>query len=239
MNFLAIVQARMGSTRLPGKVLSEINKKPMLEYLIERLSLIENLKNSILIATSDLSADDPIELFCKEKQISYYRGDEQNVLNRFYEATKNSKADYIIRLTGDNPLVSPWELKHLMKEIVNEKYDYLSNRYSLPLGMGAEIFTVSALSESVKYGKKESHKEHVTTYILENPSKFKIKEYKNPLNENYRLTVDTVEDFQVVSKIIKNFNGKWPLLSTQEITEYLQNNPSIIRINEEVHQKKV
>jgi spore coat polysaccharide biosynthesis protein SpsF len=208
-NFI-FLQARMGSSRLPGKTLKKINNKPLIEYVIKRLSLINNCE--IVLLTSDQKKDDILVDWCKKNSVLYFRGSEDNVLERYYLASEYYKADNIIRATGDNPLVEPYFADRLLQKHIEFKVDYSSNKSeigsNLPDGLGVEIFTFEALEYSIKYSTMEHHFEHVDEYILENMDKFKI--YKDCNTGGFidksklRLTVDTQEDFIKVENIIKN-----------------------------------
>lgn len=206
-----VIQARMGSIRLPGKVLMNLCGSPILLHIIERL---KNLKKEYkrIVITSTLEKDNAIENFCIENNILCFRGSEGDVLDRYYQAAKLFKLQHIVRLTGDNPLVDVDNLDLLIDEHLKNSADYSSNKSEvnsgLPEGAGAEIFTFSALEKSWKEGNKENHREHVNEYILENPDKFKILVVKMRDSrlftcEDIRLTIDTKEDFEFVGNIIE------------------------------------
>jgi len=209
MNNFIFLQARMGSSRLSGKTLKLINNKPLIFYVIERLKLIEE---EIVVLTSNLKKDDILEKWCLENGIKCFRGSENNVLERYYKAALFYKADNIIRATGDNPLVEPYFANELLEKHINFKADYSSNKSeigsNLPDGLGVEIFTFEALKISMEKSTEEHHFEHVDEYILENRNKFKIYKDCNAGGlidkSNIRLTVDTLDDFKKVEKIIKN-----------------------------------
>jgi len=214
-----IIQARMGSTRLPAKVLKNIGNKNLLEHILFRLSKLKyNVK--VVIATSDLAKDDMVENFCKEKDIKCFRGSEQNVLERYYLCAQENNFEHIIRLTGDNPFVDIEELDNLIKLHITSKADYSRSFVSLPKGVGTEIFTFEALEKSYKYGDKENHKEHVNEYIEENEDRFKIVdlEVKGEKNRpDISLTVDTEEDYKKACFIMQN--AKSAYITTQEAIE--------------------
>jgi spore coat polysaccharide biosynthesis protein SpsF (cytidylyltransferase family) len=211
-NFI-FLQARMGSSRLPGKTLKLINNKPLIEYVIERLKItgIE-----IIVLTTDSKKDDILEEWCENYGIKCFRGSEENVLERYYLAAKLFNADNIIRATADNPLVEPYFCKRLLEKHIKHEVDYSSNKSeigsNLPDGLGVEIFTFEALEISYKKSSLPYHFEHVNEYILENQNKFYIYKDCNAGGfKNYshiRLTVDTIGDFNKVEKILssKNFN---------------------------------
>ena len=211
-----ILQARMGSTRLPGKVLSQIGTKNLLEHILFRLSKL-NHTVKLIIATSELNKDNAIEDFCKKNQIECFRGSELNVLERYYLCAKENKLEHIIRLTGDNPFTDIVELDNLINLHLSTNADYSRSFSSLPKGVGAEIFTFKALEKSYQYGTKENHKEHVNEYIEENEDKFNISELivKGKKNRpEISLTVDTQDDYNKACFIVKNTTNEY--IDTEE-----------------------
>ena len=200
----------MGSSRLPGKTLKILENKPLIMQVINRLKLIKNC--TIVLLTSDTTKDDILESWCNENGILCFRGSEDNVLERYYLASKYYKADNILRATGDNPLVEPYFANELLEKHIEFEADYSSNKSevgsNLPDGLGIEIFTFNALEISMNKSSQEHHFEHVNEYILENKKDFKI--YKDVNvgglvdKSHIRLTVDTKEDFERVEKIFKN-----------------------------------
>ena len=197
----------MGSSRLPGKTLMPLDDKPLIHQVISRLKLIENCK--IVLLTSLNSKDDILEKWCQDNGVLCFRGDEDNVLERYYQASKFFKADNIIRATGDNPLVEPYFAMMLLEKHINLQADYSSNKSeigsNLPDGLGVEIFTSKALEISMQKSTQEHHFEHVNEYILENRNLFKI--YKDSNigglidKSMIRLTVDTLEDYTLVKAL--------------------------------------
>lgn len=193
-----IIQARTGSTRLPGKILKVINDRTLLDHIIDRLKELEE-KAVVVIATSTLPGDDAVEQFCKEKGVLCFRGSESNVLSRYYECAKEHGFSHIVRLTADNPFVDVTEVDRLIayhKECGNEFTESFSQ---LPIGVGAEIFSFSALEEDMQKASMPHHFEHVDEYILENMDKFKTGTLLVPESKympEVRLTVDTQEDYE-------------------------------------------
>lgn len=211
-----IIQARMGSTRLPAKVLKKIGNKNLLEHILFRLSYLK-YKCKIVIATTILNQDDKIEDFCKKNSVKCFRGSEINVLQRYYMCTKENKFDHIVRLTGDNPFTDIEELDNLINLHLKTKSDYSRSFFNLPKGVGAEIFSFEALEQSYKYGDKENHKEHVNEYIEENEDRFKIAELKVEKGKNrpdISLTVDTEDDYKKACFIVENTKNEY--ISTKE-----------------------
>lgn len=193
-----IIQARMGSSRLPGKILKIIHDRTLLEHIIDRLKELKE-EAVIVIATSTLSGDDAVEQFCREKGVLCFRGSESNVLSRYYECAEKYGFSDIVRLTADNPFVDVEEVGRLIayhKECGN---DFTESFSQLPIGVGAEIFSFEALKEDMEKASMPHHFEHVDEYILENMEKFKTGTLQVPEEKHFpdvRLTVDTKEDYE-------------------------------------------
>ncbi len=236
---LAIIQARMSSSRLPGKVLMPIKGRPMLEYLIDRVSSASEV-DDFVIATSIDGSDDPIESFCRDKGINFFRGSLEDVLDRFYMAAKKSDANIIVRLTGDCPLVDPKTLDTMINIYKNNDYDYVANTappdgITFPEGMDIEIFSRIALEKAWKEASKPSEREHVTFYFWKNTDLFSIYRYDLSQNlSNYRLTVDYPEDFELVKNIIKYFGDSLSDIQLHQIIEFLNDNPSLLLLNKDI-----
>ncbi|MGJ0318162.1 glycosyltransferase family protein [Aliarcobacter cryaerophilus] len=211
-----IIQARISSTRLPGKILKNIGNKNLLEHILFRLTKLKH-NVQVAIATSDLEKDDKVENFCREKDIKCFRGSELNVLERYYLCAKENGFEHIVRLTGDNPFTDIEELDNLIELHLKTGADYSRSFASLPKGVGAEIFSFEALEQSYKYGDKENHKEHVNEYIEENEDRFKIAELKVEKGKNrpdISLTVDTEDDYKKACFIVENTKNEY--ISTKE-----------------------
>jgi len=210
VNNFIFLQARMGSSRLPGKTLKMLNGKELILRVIDRLNLIDDTE--IVLLTSDTNKDDVLEKWCIDNKIKCFRGSENNVLERYYNAAKFYNADNIIRATGDNPLVEPYFANDLLTKHIEFNADYSSNKSeigsNLPDGLGIEIFTFNSLEESMKKSTLQYHFEHVNEFILENKNLFKIYKDSNAgglIDKSYiRLTVDTLEDFTKVNKIFRS-----------------------------------
>ena len=211
-----IIQARMGSTRLPKKVLKKIGDKNLLEHILFRLSKLKR-EVKVVIATSDLSKDDELEEFCDDTNTICFRGSEQNVLERYYLCAKEHNFSHVVRLTGDNPFVDIEELDNLIDLHINLHSDYSRSFSVLPKGVGSEIFTFDALELSYINGKKEGHLEHVNEYIEENEDKFTISELKvtkEKRKPDMSLTVDTLDDYKKACYIVEESKAEY--IKTQE-----------------------
>lgn len=191
-----VLQARMGSTRLPGKVLMSLGGTTMLGWIVQRL---RDLPWTLVVATSNKMQNDAIVRQCKQMDVQYFRGSETDVLDRYYQCACENRFEHIVRLTADNPFTDIEELRRLIEQHLIQHNDYTHSFGSLPLGVGAEIFSFAALEKSVREGHAPNHREHVNEYIQENPDLFKIGVLETPAAKrcpDLRLTVDTEEDYR-------------------------------------------
>jgi len=228
-----IVQARMGSSRLPNKVLMKImNNDTMLDFVINQLRSSNHL-DEIIIATTDLSTDDKIVEHIKKKQVKFFRGSEKDVLSRYYDCAKYFSLDIIVRITADCPLTDPQILDYLLQKFIDGNYDFISPGFprSFPQGSAdIEIFSFNALEKMKNEAKKPSEREHVCTYIYNHPEKFKIHTIPNNLNfSNLKWSVDREPDLKFVQEVVKKI-PKRPIL-TDDILNLLKNNPELVQIN--------
>jgi spore coat polysaccharide biosynthesis protein SpsF len=231
---VAIIQARMGSTRLPGKVIEKIGDKPLLEILVNRLQKSEYV-DDITIATTKKEKDNAVEILANEIGINCYRGSEEDVLERFAEASMISNADVVVRVTGDNPLIDTDLVDTLINVHLTNNLDYT---YCLdtPLGVSAEIIESKVLEDISKKAELESEREHVTPYIRSHQDDYKILQYYSKIrNQNIRLTVDTDEDLKLVKTIYQHL-GDLENLKISAVINFLKANPDIYRINAGVEQ---
>ena len=209
MKIIGIVQARMGSTRFPGKVMRAISGVPMIGLLLERLSKSNKL-TKIIVATSKNTSDDALENYVKSLKYSVYRGDEGDVLKRFYLAAKQERADVIIRITGDCPLIDAELVDEVIEGFVNSNAGYASNREppTYPDGLDVEVFSMHALELAHVNASESLEREHVTPYII-NSDHFKKFYLQNSedLSEE-RWTVDELEDFSVIESVFFGFFSK-------------------------------
>lgn len=209
----------MASKRLPGKILKKIGDKPILEHIFYRISFLKH-KVAAVLATSSSPEDDIVEYFCKSINIHCFRGSNENVLERFYLCAKKFGFLHIVRLTGDNPFVDIEELDNLIDLHLRSSSDFTNSFKSLPVGVGAEIFTFAALEKSYYEAKLPHHIEHVDEYLLENPDFFKttilsVNSDKN--RPDIRLTVDTPGDLDMADYIAKNAQNEF--IPTQKAIE--------------------
>ncbi len=245
MKTAAIVQARFGSTRLPGKILKELSGKPMLWHVVDRLSRAESA-DAIIIATTNLPEDDRIEIFCKENNILFYRGDSEDVLSRYFEAAESFGVENIIRITSDCPLIDPAILDSMtMKYFAERKsmqIDYMSNvlKRTFPRGLDAEIFTFETLSKAHREAASKPEREHVTPYIYNNPVKFRLSNFENVKDFSfYRWTVDTQEDLELIKRIYDSLYADEKLFLFNDVLKLFNDNPGLIGINQNIKQKEL
>jgi len=231
---LAILQARMSSSRLPGKVLKPLLGKPMLERQLERLQQVKKI-DLVLVATSDGDEDSAIEELCKKVNVPCFRGSLNDVLNRFYQAAKTYQPEHVVRLTGDCPLVSPKIIDKVISQHLSSDKVYTSNCYppSLPDGLDMEIFTWDALEVAEQEVKSDYDREHVTTYIRNNLTKEKQGFYIHPTDLSaHRWTVDYPEDFKLVSEIFSELYPKNQMFELNDILVFLEENPELSSMNQ-------
>ena len=211
-----ILQARMGSSRLPGKILKIIGDKTLLGHIFYRVSFLKH-PVKLVLATSNKPGDNIVEEFCQKNGVECFRGSENHVLERYYLCSKKYGFDNIIRITGDNPFPDIEEIDRLIDLHIISGADYSQSSMSLPVGTGAEIFTFNALEKSYLEGKKQNHIEHVNEYIQENPEIFKISLLAVPDVKNrpdIRLTIDTEEDYNRACFIVNNSKNEY--ITTEE-----------------------
>ncbi|SFJ77579.1 spore coat polysaccharide biosynthesis protein SpsF [Halobacillus dabanensis] len=241
MKVTAVVQARMGSTRLPGKVLRQVNGKPLLEYQIERMKRSERI-DQLVVSTSRRSLDDPIIELCQRLKVDTFRGSEKDVLGRFYETCAYYKADAVVRLTADCPLIDPAVIDKIIHYFLKKypRYMYVSNtrKRSYPRGLDTEVFTYEALKDAYMNANSPHDLEHVTPFIMKRIGDASIAQVLHDSDESHhRWTVDTPEDFQFVSKVLERLYPTNPTFTFQDILEVLRKNPDWQEINRQVKQK--
>jgi len=242
-NIAAIIQARMGSERLPGKVLMDIAGKPMLWHVVNRLKQSKYL-NRIIIATTTNKDDEKIVDFCETNNINFYRGSENDVLDRYYKTALYWDVDTIVRITADCPLIDPNVIdKVIISYLKNmDNFDGSSNTIerTYPRGLDTEVISSLGLSKAWNEAKEDYQREHVTIYIYENPLKFKLYSLKNDVDLSYyRWTVDEKKDLKLVKNIYKFLYSEGNIFLTKDILKLLELKPNLKKINKDVEQKKI
>ena len=243
MKIVSTIEARIGSTRLPGKVMKEIVGKPMLELLIERLKRAKRI-DEIIVATTIKPEDRIIVKLTKRINIKCFRGSSEDVLDRVLRATKAYQGNIIVEITGDCPLLDPELVDRIIKIYLENEYDYVSNRIKMtyPRGLDAQVFSVNILDEVSKLTNDPADRENVSLYIYEHPKKYKLCNIKAPPEHHhpeYRWTVDTEEDLQFVKAIYENLYYENPYFRTGDIMKLLEEQPDLCKINANIEQKPV
>jgi len=233
MRFLGIIQARVGSTRLPRKVLKKVEGKTILEHVINRVKAAKNL-DDIIVATTIKKEDLEIVKLCAQQGISVFCGSEDDVLDRYYQAARLFKAESIVRITSDCSLIDPKIIDNVIDLYLKENADYATNTMpeTFPDGEDVEVFSFNALRIAWKNAKLASEREHVTPYIRNNPDIFKIVNLKcKPSLATKRWTLDEPEDFEFIKIIYKNLYPRNPLFGMKEILDFLKEHPEVERVN--------
>jgi spore coat polysaccharide biosynthesis protein SpsF len=238
MRSVAIIQARMGSTRLPGKVLKDLGGETVLARVVrrtERATLLDDL----VVATSNLADDDVIAEDCIRLGVHCFRGNHADVLNRCYEAARFCRADVVVRITADCPLIDPELADNTIREFIKQKPDYASNSLvpTYPCGLSVEVFTLVALRRAWREAKKSYQRVHVTPYLYENPQRFRILSLTAEADySRYRWTLDTEEDLETIRAIYQHFANR-DTFNWREVLALMERAPEVPARNSHVRQK--
>ncbi len=243
MRTVIISQARMTSTRLPGKVLKEVLGKPLLEYHIERLLRVR-LADELVVATTTNDTDQPIVELCERLGVAYYRGSEEDVLSRYYEAAAHFGADVVVRVTSDCPLIDPGVVDEAISLYVKnrDKYDYVSNalQRTYPRGLDTEVFSMAVLEKAYKEAREQPEREHVTPYVYRHPELFRLANCSGAQDySQHRWTVDTPEDFELIRLILEELYPVNERFTWLDVLELLSKHSEWVEINAGVEQKEV
>lgn len=238
---VASIEARMTSTRLPGKIMLPFVGKPDLEMMIERLKRSRTV-DRIVVATTTNSKDDVIVELCCRLGVSYYRGNEEDVLRRLVETGKSVKADILVETTSDCPVIDWRHIDYLVNLFFSGSYDYVSNiiERSFPRGFDVQVFSLSLLKKVEKIAKDYAYREHPTFYIYTHPEQFRLKNWKargKMFWPDLRVTLDTKEDYQVLSSVFNNLYPVNPDFSAEDVVNFLRNHPEVAGINSGIIQK--
>jgi spore coat polysaccharide biosynthesis protein SpsF len=237
MNIVTVIQARMSSTRLPGKVMLPILGKPLLVRMIERVQN-SNLAGKIIVATSTNPDDDQIERLCLENELTYFRGHLTDLLDRHYQVGKQFDADAIVKIPSDCPLIDPHIIDRVLKfYIENEEYDFVSNLHpaTYPDGNDVEIFSFQALEHAWRDAVKNFEREHTTPFIWDHQDMFKVAnvewETGLDLSSSLRFTIDYEEDYQFIRNVYEELYPQNPKFGLNDILKLLEQKPEIADIN--------
>jgi spore coat polysaccharide biosynthesis protein SpsF (cytidylyltransferase family) len=240
MKIAAIIQARMGSTRLPNKVMMPVMGKPLLGWMLDRIASCIEIDEVIVATTLDVR-DNVIAQFVESVKCRVYRGSERDVLDRYYKAACLVQPDAVVRITADCPLLDPNVLDSMIRSFKVSDLDFLSNSEPLPSswpdGMDISIIGFNALQKAWQCAFKPSDREHVTFHFWRNPSIFNCKTiHHEPDWSRYRITIDYPEDFELIKSIIEHFGAIGPAkvknTTMEEIINFLELNPTVFKLNE-------
>jgi len=240
MNTVAVIQARMGSSRLPGKVLMDLGGETTLARVVRRLKRSRQV-TKIVVATTTACGDQSIIRECEHLQVVCFRGEEQDVLDRYYQAARANAADAAVRITSDCPLIDPELVDETVEVFRDEHADYASNVFprTYPRGLDTEVFSFDALDRAWREAREAHQREHVTPYLYEHPQIFKLASLSGAADySRYRWTLDTREDLELLRAIYSRFHGRDDF-SWQEVLRLMEREPELAELNSQVLQKSV
>ncbi|OLU32314.1 cytidylyltransferase domain-containing protein [Pseudomonas sp. PA27(2017)] len=240
MKTVAIVQARMGSTRLPGKIMQDAAGQSLLAWHVQRLTRVAGI-DRLVVATTVLPADDVVADSAAQLGVDVFRGSESDVLDRYYHAAREARADLVLRTTSDCPLLDPSLVEQLLDYWRRSPtgYDYVSTAtpHCFPRGMDCELFTFEALQRAWHEGREADDREHVTPFIYRRPERFRIGrlEAQRPYDD-YRLTVDTPEDLQLIRHVLDALGAQ--AFGLDDIVRLLEQHPDWVALNAQIQHKE-
>ncbi len=240
MRTIVIIQARMGSSRLPGKVLMPLGEHCELDYVVTRCRIIRGI-DEVIVATSTLPGDDPIEAWCRSNSVACFRGSEDDVLSRYYECALAYSPEYVIRVTADCPFIDYELAGRIVEAMYQEPADLVVLNGSLPRGLSVEMFAFKSLERIHEIGREHRHREHVTFYAYEFPDQFRAVSVDVPEELRYpelRITLDTPEDYALLQAIAQAFPGRRDI-SSSVVVRYLVDHPEVAVLNAHIEQKPV
>ncbi len=240
MKTIAIIQARMGSTRLPGKVLMDLGGETTLARVVRRLGRARRI-DGIIVATTTAQTDGAIVRECSRLGIPCFRGSEEDVLDRYYQAASLAAAGTVVRITSDCPLIEPALVDQTIGTFFDQRADYASNVFprTYPRGLDTEVFTMSALERAWREASAHYQREHVTPYFCEHPERFHLVAHEGPQDcSHYRWTLDTVEDLQLIRTIFRRFSNRDDF-NWHEVIALMEREPELEQLNAQVVQKAV
>jgi len=230
----AIIQARTGSTRLPNKIFKLIEGKPLIWHITERVKQAK-LVDTVIIATTTNPVDDSVEQWCKENSVAIYRGSENDVLNRYYMAALEFKADVVIRITCDDPFKDPGVIDETVNYFLTHQFDFASNNNppTFPEGLDVEVMSFKTLETMEQNAATDFEREHVTQYVYKNPEKFSVGNYPFERNlSRLRWTIDTEKDLEMARVVYSKLYPAKPFFTYKDILKLLDEQPEITEINQ-------
>ena len=229
----AFIQARMSSTRLPGKVLKLINGKPVLWHVVSRLQFSKNLTKIVVLTSTDKS-DDEIYDYCSKQNFLCFRGELDDVLKRFYDASIFYKSDNVVRITADCPLIDPIIVDEIIDIHTTDSNDYTYLFGEFPDGLDCSIFSNKCLKESHLLAKKNYEREHISQFVEKNESNYKIGQLRKFSGKNHiRITLDEPSDFLLIKIVFEKFKNK-NFFDFINIIKFLESNPDLLNINSNI-----
>ena len=256
-NIVAIIQGRMSSSRLPGKILADIAGQPMLQRVFMRTSRSASVSQTLFATTTDPS-DDPVAEYCDFSGIPFTRGNLYDVLDRYYQTAKQAKANVVVRITADCPVIGTELIDNVVNTLLEDEYDFVCNRLpppwsrTYPIGLDVEACTFKALAKAWKEAKEPQHREHAMPYFYEgvelsaisrqlsegvSPRGFKVALLNHTADfGDYRWTVDTPEDLEFMRQVYSRFDGHDDF-TWKEVLDLVHDNPELMNINSGVKHK--
>jgi spore coat polysaccharide biosynthesis protein SpsF len=238
LKVVAIIQARMGSTRLPGKVLMDMGGKTVLARVVSRLRRA-TLLHELVVATTDSVADDAIVRECDRLGVLFFRGSENDVLDRYYQAARMCAAEIVVRITSDCPVIDCQPVDEAIRFFQQEHADYASNVFprTYPRGIDTEVFTTAALEQAWRDAHEPYEREHVTPYFYEHPELFRLASLRARIDySRYRWTLDTAEDLELLRTIYARFDER-DHFSWDDVIQLMEREPGLAELNSHVAQK--
>ena len=238
MRIVTIIQARMGSTRLPGKVMKDLGGATVLAQVINRLRRA-TLVGEVVVATTHDAADDVIVEECDRLSVAFFRGEQKDVLDRYYRAAHAFGAEAVVRITSDCPLIEPETTDRTISTFLDRRPDYASNaiQRTYPRGLDTEVMTSDALARTWREAREPYQRSHVTAYIYENPEKFDIVSVSGEADySRHRWTLDTPEDLKFIRAVYERF-GNDPNVYWRDVLALLECEPQLLELNCRVRQK--
>lgn len=240
MSVITIIQARMGSTRLPGKVMREIAGRPMIDWVVGRAQQIPDVDQT-LVATSTLNREKPLVNHLNTQSVPVIRGPEEDVLSRFLQATENREVNTVVRLTADCPFLMPEISKKVVRAFKDRECDYASNTINrtYPRGFDTEVISVRALQKADRETDSSKDREHVTRYVWKRPEQFQLCSVTGDRDKSHlRLTVDEIEDLKFVRKIYEEVKNDPMNINYDDVLKVIKEHPEWMDINNQIEQKR-
>lgn len=234
MKIIAIIQARMSSTRLPGKVLMELAGKPVLAHVVERLQTCQRV-NGVMVATSIDASDDLIERWCAQSKVPCYRGSLLDVLDRYVQAARTCEADAVVRITADCPAIDPNIVDEVIEKFLSDNYDFYGLKGEFPDGLDCTVFATSALERAWREASLPSEREHVGPYIEKNPQLFRsggLERFRGL--QHLRWTLDEPRDYAFLIEIFSRLYRANKPFSAEDVLALIEREPELVAINADI-----